>query len=113
MRPRPAAAVLAAAVLLLPWAPPASAQTIPLATIDDGPKKQAKKRTARFAFSSDDPAAAFECRLDDAAFEPCSSPTILRGIERGMHLFEVRAISAEGVVSTPAAQRWKIVRKSK
>lgn len=89
----------------------ASAQAPLIATIDDGPKKQTKKRSAKFFFSSDDPAATFECRLDGPPFAACLSPLELRGLVRGRHEFEVRAIAPTGAVSEPAVQKWKIVKK--
>lgn len=89
----------------------ALAQSLPLVTIDDGPKKQTKKRAAKFVFSSDDPAATFECRLDAPRFAPCASPFAVRGLERGRHVFEVRALAAVGGASPPAALKWKILRK--
>lgn len=89
----------------------APAQATPIVTIDDGPNKQTKNRKARFAFSSDDPVATFECRLDEEDFASCPSPTIYRGLERGRHAFQVRAISLEGAISAPASQKWKIAKK--
>lgn len=104
----------AALVLVLAWlvATPGVviAQAIPLVTIDDGPKKQTSKRTARFAFSSDDPAATFECRIDSASFAPCASPLSIRGLARSRHTFQVRAIAPTGSVSVPAVQKWKVVK---
>jgi len=97
------------ALLLLGGA--ALAQATPIVTIDDGPSKQTKNRKARFAFSSDDPAATFECRLDEVDFAPCLSPTIYRSLERGRHSFQVRAISVEGALSAPASQKWKIAKR--
>lgn len=82
-------------------------------TIDDGPKKQTKKRSATFAFSSDDPSALFECRLDSARFEACSSPLELKGLQRGRHAFQVRAVGLDGSVSAPASLKWKVLEKGR
>lgn len=112
--PRSLRCLAALAIVLASLTAPtagALAQTQPLVTIDDGPKKQTKKRAAKFAFSSDDPAATFECRLDASRFAPCASPLAIRGLERGRHVFEVRAVGAAGAVSSPAALKWKILQK--
>ncbi len=105
-----AALALVPACLTAPI-PGALAHTVPLVTIDDGPKKQTKKRAAKFAFSSDDLAATFECRIDASRFQPCASPLAIRGLERGRHVFEVRAVAAAGGVSSPATLKWKILQK--
>lgn len=104
-------AVSAAILLLVLGASAAAALGVGIVTIDDGPRKQTKKRAATFAFSADDPSATFECRLDSPGFDPCTSPLALRGLERGRHVFEVRALGPDGSVTGPATLKWKIVRK--
>lgn len=101
---------VSAILLLALGASAAPALGVGIVTIDDGPRKQTKKRTAELAFSADDPAATFECRLDSPGFDPCESPLVLRRLERGRHVFEVRAIGPDGTVAGPATLKWKIVR---
>lgn len=111
-RVRSRATLIAVAVIATATAAAgASAQAPLIATIDNGPKKQTKKRSAKFFFSSDDPAATFECRLDAPPFAACLSPLELNGLDRGRHAFEVRAIAPTGAVSGPAVQKWKIVKR--
>jgi hypothetical protein len=52
----------------------------------------------------------FECSIDSAVFEICTSPNIIENLKSGEHVFEVRAIDQSGKVDeTPAQFRWIIV----
>ena len=87
----------------------------PRTTIDDAPKRKTRKRKARFEFSSSEGAPifspAFECKLDDARFEPCESPAKVR-VRRGKHRFQVRAVDLSGNLdASPAKHAWKRKRK--
>jgi hypothetical protein len=44
--------------------------------------------------------ATFECRLDSAAWFPCSSPKTFSGLSDGSHTIEVRSIDAAGNVES-------------
>lgn len=91
--------------------PPPAAQG-PETKIDKGPKKKSKKRKAKFKFSSDDPSATFECRLDKQDFELCTSPEKYKKLKRRKHTFRVRAIDAAGNVdASPEALKWKVKKK--
>lgn len=93
--------------------------TAPQTRIVKGPKKRIRTRkqrlTAKFSFSSDDPAARFECKLDKGAFRPCSSPKRYRikaTAKFRKHTFSVRAVDPAGNVdATPAMRRFEIERK--
>ena len=62
-----------------------------------------------FAFTSSDPGATFECRLDSGAYEPCSSPKGYSGLSPGSHTFSVRAIDgSDNEDSSPAQYTWTI-----
>lgn len=80
----------------------------PSVSIGKAPKKKTSKRKAEFAFSSDDPLAAFECRIDLSSFEPCTSPLKSKRLKRGKHIFEVRALDPNQNVSPTATIRWRI-----
>jgi hypothetical protein len=64
--------------------------------------------TTSVAFSSNDDAASFECKLDDGNFEPCTSPKEYPGLVEGSsHTFEVRAVDSAGNTDpTPASRTW-------
>jgi hypothetical protein len=80
--------------------------TAPSATIDSGPATPTNVTTASFTFSSNDPAATLQCRLDGAAFAPCVSPVNYSGLANGTHRFRVRAIDAAGNVGATVLYTW-------
>ena len=51
-------------------------------------------------FDASEERVSFECRLDDAAFAPCTSPFERRRVPLGPHRFEARATDAVGNVET-------------
>lgn len=62
---------------------------------------------ADFSFSSNDPAATFECSLDGIAWASCSSPQSYLGFGEGAHVFYVRAVSTSGKRDkSPAVATW-------
>ena len=98
----------------VPEPPPGGADTVaPDTTITAGPKKKQRKRKATFRFTSTEPGSSFQCKLDDRAFQPCTSPKRVR-VKRGKHTFSVRATDAAGNVdATPATRSWKVKKKRK
>jgi hypothetical protein len=117
-------AVLAAAILALPAAG-ALASTVgleapgpiallegetegPTTTIDSAPRELTNDPDATFTFSADDPAATFECRLVEGAWEACESPKSYDDLEDGEHTFEVRATDALGNEGPPARHSWTV-----
>jgi hypothetical protein len=85
--------------------------TAPDTLIDSHPKTAVKNKRASFHFSSTDPAAAFECSLDGAAFSACSTPFTVK-VKPGKHVFAVRAVGANALTDqTPALWQWKVKRK--
>jgi hypothetical protein len=84
------------------WQTPPRVKVAPTTTIR---RKQVKisGRRASFSFHSNYPAASFECRIDRHPFAPCASGRTYGHLRTGMHLFEVRALTAlEGPDPTPA-----------
>jgi hypothetical protein len=71
-----------------------SAPLPPPSTTSPGPE---------FRFSSGTPDSTFECAMDDAPFEPCTSPKRYSGLPNGSHTFEVRAVDANVVFDTSPA----------
>jgi hypothetical protein len=80
----------------------------PDTTIDQGPDMFSRNGQATFQFSSDDPTATFECRIDREVAQPCQSP-YARTLPDGSHSFSVRAINRAGNGDdTPAERLWTI-----
>jgi hypothetical protein len=85
----------------------------PKTTITKAPKAKLKKKSASIAFTADEQGAHFECRLDAAAYAPCTSPLTLKRLKRGKHVFSVRATDAAGNVGEPATAKFKVIKKKK
>jgi hypothetical protein len=84
----------------------------PDTTITGGPSNPSFSGSATFTFTAtpgERGIGGFACRLDGGPFETCSSPQTYRGLSRGAHTFEVRAIDTEGFVDlSPASSSWTI-----
>ena len=86
----------------------AAAAPPPPPTITSHPSDPSNEAKATFGFVDDDPTAAFECRLDGGPVDsPCTSPKTYSDLSDGSHVFEVRAVNADGP-GEPAAFRWTI-----
>ena len=80
----------------------------PDTTIDQSPEMFSKTGQATFRFSSDDPTATFQCRIDKEVAQPCQSPYV-RTLPDGTHSFSVRAVDSAGNGDdTPAERVWTI-----
>ena len=81
----------------------------PETTITSGPTGTTTQTSATLAFTSNDGGATYECRLDGAAFAPCTSPLNLAGLTSATHVFDVRAIDNAGNPDpTPASRTWTV-----
>jgi hypothetical protein len=85
--------------------PPPPDTTAPVTTITSGPTGTVASSFASFTFSADEP-AAFQCRLDGAAFTSCASPKSYSGLANGSHTFAVRAIDPSNNVGAPDSATW-------
>lgn len=64
---------------------------------------------ARFVFSANDPYPAFECALNGAAFEPCTSPAEVTDLVPGPQVFAVRALDLTGNIGAATEHAWTVV----
>ena len=79
--------------------------TPPETTIRSGPPGSTTSNLANFTFVSSEP-GTFQCRLDGAAFAPCTSPASYL-VSKGTHTFEVRAVDAAANIDpSPATWSW-------
>jgi hypothetical protein len=83
--------------------------TPPDTTIDEGPSGHTSSTSARFSFTSSEEGSTFECSLDGAPFERCSSPVSYSPLADGPHTFSVRAIDpSNNVDPSPAVRDWTV-----
>ena len=86
--------------------------TPPQTTIDAGPSAATNDTTPTFAFSSSEAGSTFQCRIDSAAFGPCSGPGSTHtppALAQGTHSFEVRATDgAQNTDATPASRSFTV-----
>ena len=79
----------------------------PTVTITGGPDDFTWFKTPQFTFTGSS-GATFRCRLDADAFAPCTSPWLAPSRDGGLHVFEVKAVSAEGAESDVADRSYVI-----
>ena len=66
-------------------------------------------RKATFRFGSGESGSTFACKLDRKRFRACTSPKTYRKLERGKHVFRVKARDRAGNLdSTPVVKRFRI-----
>ena len=83
----------------------------PETTIDSAPPALTNSQQQTFEFSADEEGSTFECRLDGAAFAPCTSPVVRTGLAEDDHRFEVQATDEAGNTDPePAAAEFTIDR---
>jgi hypothetical protein len=91
------------------WSFATSDTAVPETTIGSGPAGTVNNKTATFEFSSSEPNSTFECSLDGAPFEGCTSPKTYSGLADGGHTFDVRAIDAAGNTDpSPERRSWTV-----
>lgn len=76
-------------------------------TIGAGPPAVTNAAEAELRFAAADAGEQLECRLDGAAFAPCSSPLTVPTGADGSHAFSVRAIDDLGNRGPSAERTWR------
>jgi hypothetical protein len=88
-------------------------KTAPETTITKQPKTKTKSKKATFEFSSSEPNSTFNCSLDGAPFDTCTSPKGYT-VKAGRHSFTVLAKDTAGNVDdSPATKSWTVKKKRK
>jgi hypothetical protein len=82
-------------------------QLAPQSRITFGPafKTRASRPVFRFTDATGQVGTRFICKLDRRRWQPCSSPTKLRRLDRGRHVFRVKGVNAEGVWEANSTKR--------
>jgi subtilisin family serine protease len=73
--------------------------------ITSGTSGRVNSRRAKFSFASTAAASTFECRLDDSAWQKCTSSESYTGLANGKHTFLVRGTDQAGNTDTTPAVR--------
>ena len=81
----------------------------PVTSVISAPPARTVGRTATVTFTSDDPGARTECRLDGGDWQACASPVTLSGLDVGAHALAIRSVDAAGnrEASGPVV-RWEV-----
>ncbi len=83
--------------------------TAPNTTITSTQPASTNATSISITFTSSEGGSSFECQLDGAAYQPCTSPKTYSGLADGVHQFAVRATDPSGNTdATPAATSWRV-----
>ena len=83
--------------------------TPPDTSITAGPSGTVGSSSTSFEFSSPEPGASFECKLDTANWAACSSPKAYTALSDGSHTFSVRAKDGLGNAdASPPSRTWTV-----
>ncbi len=86
--------------------------TKPQVEILSGPLAMTNAKEASFEFRAADPNGTgplrVECRIDNSAYAPCSSPALFPVSDEGHHAFYLRATDAAGNVSDVKTHLWTL-----
>ena len=85
----------------------------PQTRITFGPafKTRVRRPVFRFTDATGQADTSFECKVDRARWKGCGSPTKLKKLDRGRHVFSVRGTNADGVAEAqPVKRKFKVVR---
>jgi hypothetical protein len=83
--------------------------TAPETTLTEKPAAFSSRVSPSFSFTANEGPPTFECKLDDGAYQPCTSPKQYVLLSEGQHTFLVRAKDSSGNVDpTPAEYTWTV-----
>jgi hypothetical protein len=89
--------------------------TAPTVTVAGKAKVKTKKKRGKavLTLTASEPGASFQCKLDNAAFVPCSSPYTATRLIQGIHTVKVTATDAVGNAGKAPVFDFRVVRKKK
>ena len=82
--------------------------TAPTAVVDLAPTGSSQETSGTIEFSSDDPDAAFQCKVGTGPYDSCESPLVLSGLSPGEISVLIRAIDEAGNLSEPVGATWTV-----
>ena len=82
--------------------------TPPVVTFTQAPGATTRDRSPRFTFTVSEPTSELTCRLDQAAFAPCSSPIGFDELADGSHTFELKAADQFGNAAATASRTFTV-----
>lgn len=83
--------------------------TVPDTFLNSTPLPTDDRTMATFSFSSDQPSATFECKLDaEPGFTACTTPKSYSALGDGAHTFSVRAVLSGTPDPSPTTFNWTI-----
>ncbi|WP_224241592.1 LamG-like jellyroll fold domain-containing protein [Hyalangium gracile] len=78
-------------------------------SFSDRPANPTNEDSAPFVFSANGTGLRYLCSLDEATFQPCTSPFIPQSLPEGSHTFRVQARDSVGnVESSPKEFSWRV-----
>ncbi|HEX4925573.1 MAG TPA: Ig-like domain-containing protein, partial [Bdellovibrionales bacterium] len=87
-------------------------RTTPTVTIGSAPASPNNANAPTFGFSGDDTGSSgiksYQCKLDSASYEPCTSPKSYTGVADGAHVFYVQAVDQASNLSAAATYNFVI-----
>lgn len=82
--------------------------TTPETTITNGPPSTTTDSTPTFTFSSNIAGSTFQCKVDDGAYQLCTSPFTSESLTNGEHTFSVYAVNGTVADATPATHTFTV-----
>jgi hypothetical protein len=80
----------------------------PTASLTSKPAALTNDSTPSFAFAASQAGSTFSCKLDAAAYAPCTSPITYPAQSDGQHTFSVKATDAAGNTGPQVSYSWTI-----
>ncbi|MEX1218811.1 MAG: choice-of-anchor D domain-containing protein [Solirubrobacterales bacterium] len=92
--------------------PPTRAWTVdataPDVTVDSAPIGSTQDTSGLVEFSSGDPEAEFQCKVNSAPWDGCESPFEVGGLTPGQVTVQIRALDPAGNLSDPVEAAWTV-----
>jgi hypothetical protein len=81
---------------------------LPKTTITEAPAAHVATKTATLKFATETKEATLECKLDEGAWEACTSPKEYKGLSEGKHTFSARAVYGGLIDVNPPTAEWTV-----